>query len=108
MSKLHLSWGMPKPDPYLLYGQVEGQTYTREQRTDAYVSIPPAAIITDESGGTWVFGQDYIEERGRYWFAVMRNDVNTGELAERIEYRKGHVAIYTRLGRKIWNGQSFI
>lgn len=101
-------------DPYLLHGRAEGQTYTRESRTDKFVSIPPAFVITDETGATWIFGQDYVEERGRYWFAVLRNDVDTGEMAERVEYRparhgkQGQVAIYTRLGRKIWNGKSFI
>lgn len=110
MTKLHLNWGEPAPkrDPYMLYGRAEGQEYKRENRTERAVSIPPAFVITDEIGATWIFGQHYVEERGRYWFSVLRNDVDTGEIAERIEYRHGRVTIWTRLGRKIWTGKTFI
>lgn len=103
-----------RSEPDTLIGRADGQIYRRENRSERYVSIPPAFLITDETGATWIFGADYVEERGRYWFAVMRNDVDTGELAERIEFRStqrnplGQVAIYTRLGRKIWNGKTFI
>ena len=101
-------------DSILLKGKADGTVFTREQSTDKFVSIPPAYMITDEVGATWIFGPEYVEERGRFWFAVMRNDVNTGELAERIEFRPapgrplGQVSIYTRLGRKVWTGKTFI
>lgn len=103
-------------DPYLLYGKADGgQTFVREQRTERDVTIPPAFVITDETGACWTFGPEYVEAKGRFEFGVLRNDVPTGELAERIVFsptrgnRLGQVAIYgSGYGRKIWNGKTFV
>ncbi len=100
-------------DPYLLYGRADGgQTFVREQRT---VTIPPAFVITDETGACWTFGPEYVETKGRYEFGVLRNDSPVGELAYKIVFsptrgnKLGQVAIYgSGYGRKIWNGRTFV
>jgi len=61
-------------DPVLLAGRALGQTFLREERSDKYVSIPPACVITDETGATWTFGKDYDEVGRHYEFSVPRND----------------------------------
>src|SRR5215469_8674818 len=101
-------------DSVLLEGRALGTVYYRENRTEKYVSIPPAFIITDESGGTWTFGGEYgrigTGRYERFVFSVTRNDVNLGELAERIEFMatrsnpRGTVIIYgPSYGRKVWD-----
>ena len=91
-------------DSELLVGKALGQNYYRENKTESYVCIPPALIITDSNGATWTLGHEYIHT-GREWsyyFNVMRNDVDTGEYAARIEYRAGKVKILTKDGWKTW------
>lgn len=103
-------------DPYLLYGKADGgQTFVREQRTERDVEIPPAFVITDETGAMWTFGPEYVETKGRFEFGVLRNDSPVGELAYKIVFRPtrgnvlGQVAIYgSGYGRKIWNGRTFV
>jgi hypothetical protein len=82
-------------DDHLLIGRANGVTYRRENKTEAYVVIPPAYIITDSDGGTWTFGTEF-NTYGE--INVLRNDVDTGEFAQKIEYRKGIVRLFGREG----------
>lgn len=82
-------------DAHLLIGRALGQTWRRESKTENYVCIPPALIITDSDGGTWTFGTEF-NTYGE--INVLRNDVNTGEFAQRIEYRRGVVKLFGRTG----------
>jgi hypothetical protein len=84
-------------DDHLLIGRALGQTYRRENKTDADVVIPPAFLITDSDGAAWTFGSEYNTDGE---INVLRNDVDTGEFAQRIEYRRGVVTLYGRSGRK--------
>jgi hypothetical protein len=95
-------------DSEKLIGTIQGARYERENRSESYVTIPPAFLITDERGGMWTFGGEYEIHGGWYYFSVVRNDVDTGENASRIEYRGGKVRIWTRAGWKVWSGRSFI
>lgn len=84
-------------DDHLLIGRALGQTWRRENKTESYVCIPPALIITDSDGGTWTFGTEF-NALGE--INVLRNDVDTGEFAQRIEYRQGVVRLYGRSGTR--------
>lgn len=84
----------------MLVGQIEGLRYERENRTESYVEIPPAFLITDSDGAAWTFGAQYAQHGSDYEFAVMRNDVDTGEVAKRIVYKKGVVWIFGNYGWK--------
>lgn len=80
--------------------------------TESYVAVPPALIITDEVGAIWTLGvieatPDYSPD-GEYAFSVLRDGVNMGEIASRIERRSGKIKIFTRHGMKIFNGRCFI
>lgn len=97
-------------DSKLLTGKALGVTYLRENATESYVSIPPALIITEANGATWTLGM----ERCRDWedgtgleFIVIRNDIETGEFASRIEQCGRMVRIFGhfngRPGWKTWN-----
>lgn len=91
------------PFPYMLP--------TREQThiTEPYVSSPPALVIVDEAGAVWTLGMTFgPAPRGEYAFAVLRNGVNTGEFASRIERRRGRIRIFTRSGYKLWNTRMFV
>jgi hypothetical protein len=75
----------------------EEQKYISEN----YVSIPPALIITDEAGAIWTLG--FIVgpvSGGEFTFNVLRNGVDTGEFANRIERRKNEIWIYGDEGWK--------
>lgn len=84
-------------DDHLLIGRANGVAFKRENKTENYVVIPPAYIITDSDGGTWTFGTEFntYDE-----INVLRNDVDTGEFAQRIEYNKGVVTLHGRGGRR--------
>ena len=75
--------------------------------TESYVSVPPALIITDERGAIWTLGNTTAPKwqapDGEFAFDVLRNGVDTGEVASRIERRNGRVRIFTRDGWKIMN-----
>jgi hypothetical protein len=86
---------MSGDDDHLLIGRALGQTWRRENKTESYVSVPPALIITDSDGGTWTFGTEF-NAHGE--INVLRNDIDTGEFAERIEYLKGVVRLYGKSG----------
>jgi hypothetical protein len=87
-------------DDQLLVGKINGLRYERENKTEPYVEIPPAFIITDSDGAAWTFGAKYDVHNGEYEFSVMRNDVDTGEVAKRIVYQKGVVCIFGSYGWK--------
>lgn len=95
-------------DSELLQGRADGAIYYRENATEPYVEIPPAYIITESNGATWTLGAHYVQHGWRFEFSVLRNDVDTGELASRIVYQRGKVRIWTRNGWKIWTGKSFL
>lgn len=87
-------------DAHLLIGRALGQTWRRENVTEPYVCIPPALIITDSDGATWTFGFNFNADGE---INVLRNDVDTGEFASRIEYRGGVVRIF---GKSRWRSFS--
>lgn len=87
-------------DRHILSGVINGVRYERADKTEAYVEIPPAFIITDSDGAAWTFGTQYEVHNGEYQFNVMRNDVDTGEVAKRIVYQKGVVSIFGSYGWK--------
>lgn len=87
-------------DKDLLVGRIHGVRYERIDKTESYVEIPPAFIITDSDGAAWTFGTEYVEHNGEYEFNVLRNDVDTGEIAKRIVYQKGVVKIFGHYGWK--------
>lgn len=89
-----------KFDDELLVGRIKGARYERENKTESYVEIPPAFIITDSDGAAWTFGPQYSIHNGEYQFSVMRNDVDTGEVAKRIVYQRGVVNIFGDYGWK--------
>jgi hypothetical protein len=77
--------------------------------TEAYVSIPPALVIRDDTGALWTLGFDQGDWRtGEFEYDVVRNGVKTGEFACRIEFRKGRVRIFGSAGWRCWNGRTFI
>lgn len=76
--------------------------------TENYVSSPPALIITDEMGVVWCLGFNKGEApRGEFAFNVLRDGVNTGVFASRIERRNRKIRCFTAEGWKTWNGRSF-
>lgn len=87
-------------DKHLLAGTVNGLRYERENKTENDVEIPPAYLITDSDGAMWTFGPQYTIHNGEYQFSVLRNDVDTGEVAKRIVYRRGVVCIFGHYGWK--------
>ena len=89
-----------KFDDQLLVGTIQGARYERESKTESYVSVPPAFLITDSDGAMWTFGAQYTIHNGEYQFSVMRNDMDTGEVAKRIEYKQGVVRIFGDYGWK--------
>lgn len=84
-------------DDHLLIGQALGQTWRRENKTESYVRMPPALIITDSDGGTFTFG---TEHNAHGEINILRNDVNTEEFAQYAEYIRGVVWLYGRAGRR--------
>ncbi len=96
----------------LLIGTVNGSRYERQDRSENYVEIPPALLITDERGGMWTLGTEYVHHSGpnggQFEWNVLRNDIDTGETASKIVYRAGRVTIYGRNGRRVWNGRAFV
>jgi hypothetical protein len=95
-------------------GRVLGQTYHRVNETESYVEVPPALLIMtppsskDSRGDCWTLGFEYTEHGQRFNWNVLRNDLNTGEQAERITYRAGKLKIHGWYGSKTWNGRSFV
>lgn len=79
--------------------------------TDNGVSSPPALHITDELGAVWTLGMVAAEKEqspdGEFAFAVLRDGVDTHEIASRIERRSGGIRVFTRHGWKRWLGREF-
>lgn len=85
------------------------QTYV----TESYVASPPALMVTDERNEVWTLGYKHLAPeagapKGEFAFNVLRNGMETGEFASRIERRNGRVRIFTRQGFRTWNGKSFV
>jgi hypothetical protein len=102
-------------DKDLLVGYVDQNgemvRYERENKTETYVVIPPAFVITDSDGACWTLGNEYTPpHNGEFELNVLRNGVDTGEVAKRIEYRIGKVRIFGHYGWKSWSrsGKTFI
>jgi hypothetical protein len=91
---------MMSDDDHLLIGRALGKFYRRENKTESYTSVPPAFMITDSDGAVWTLGFKYIIHHNEYHFSVLRNDVDVGEMASRIEYTKGVVRIFGQDGWK--------
>lgn len=89
-------------------GRVYGVNYFRTHKTEAYVEIPPALLITDERGDAWSLGSEFVGTGYNLEFNVVRNDVSTDEFAKKIVYRGGKVRIYGQAGWRVWNGRTFI
>lgn len=69
--------------------------------TEEYVSVPPALIITDETGSIWTLGFKYgPAPNGEFAFNVLKNGIDTGEFASRIERRRKGIRIFTANGWK--------
>ena len=79
--------------------------FLRENPTEPYVEIPPAYIITESNGATWTLGNEYVQKGWQFYFSVMRNDVDTGELACKIIYQRGRVRIFSPEGWKVWTSR---
>ena len=79
--------------------------------TEAYISVPPALTITDESGAVWTLGMATapreLSPEGEFAFEVLRDGIGTHEIASRIERRNGKIKAFTRSGWTIWNGREF-
>lgn len=89
-------------DSELLEGFHRRVKYVRENKTEAYVTVPPALIITDSNGATWTLGTDWIQKGYTFFWGIYRNDVHTGEQACRLEYRQGQLRALTPMGSKLW------
>lgn len=77
--------------------------------TEEYVSTPPALVVIDERANVWTLGTDQGPgPAGEYAFSVLRNGVAVGEYASRIERRSGRIRIFSAVGWKRWNGNSFV
>lgn len=89
------------------FGTLMGSTYRRHNKTETYVEVPPALIITDERGDVWSLGLQYVFHGQRLLYNVICNDLDMGEMAEKIVF-DGRVKIYGAERWKIWNGRAFI
>lgn len=84
-----------------------------EQRhiTESSVSVPPALTLTDTLGAVWTLGfvaaPKERSPEGEYAFAVLRDGIDTGEVASRIEMRGKVVKCFTRHGWKKWIGREW-
>lgn len=85
--------------------------------TESYVSTPPAAVVMDSAGSVWTLGLEFHPDgwrghegvqRGEFCFNVLRDGIDVGEWAMRIERRSGRIKIYGPDGWKAWNGRTFI
>lgn len=79
--------------------------------TENYISVPPALHLTDTAGVRWTFGFQTAPEqqspRGEFAFNVLRDGVDTGLIASRLELRNGLVRAFTRHGWKRWLGREW-
>lgn len=76
--------------------------------TENYVSSPPALWIVEPDNTCWTLGFNAGEApSGEFAFNVLRDGVNTGAFASRIESRNGRVRCFTKDGWKVWSGRSW-
>jgi hypothetical protein len=87
-------------DAHLLIGRALDTTWRRENKTENYVCVPPALIITDSDGATWTFGTNY-GAHGE--INVLRDEVDVGEFAQFIEYVRGNVVLHGWSGRRVFS-----
>lgn len=86
---------MPIIFPYMI------RSGDQQHITEEYVSVPPALTITDEAGAIWTLGFRFgAAPRGEFAFNVLRNGLEIGEIASRIERRHGRIRIFTASGWK--------
>lgn len=77
------------------------RTEPQKYITENYVSVPPALILTDEAGAIWTLGFKIGPiSGGEFTFNVLKNGVDTGEFANRIERRKNEIWIFGADGYK--------
>lgn len=96
-------------DSELLTGRALGETWTRENRSEADVEIPPALIITAPDGKTFTLGFKYQAGKSLDMeFNVLVDDRDSGEFASKIVMKGGTIAIYGSAGWRTWSGKSFI
>lgn len=94
------------------YHRINGEQF---HITDGDVVSPPALFIESENGDVWTLGvREYFQHApfaqrgGEFIYNVLRNGVEIGEWACRIERRGGRVRIFTPQGWKRFNGREFI
>ena len=90
-------------DSELLIGRAMGQLFQRENKSESYVTVPPAMIVTASDGKTFTLGTQF---RGGGWnmeFNVLCDDKDTGEFASKIECRAGVVRIFGQEGWRTWS-----
>lgn len=79
--------------------------------TENYVAVPPALHLTDAAGARWTLGFHAAEKgqspQGEFAFAVLRNGIDTGAIASRLELKNGMVRCFTRRGWKRWLGREW-
>lgn len=107
MSDLRTELSLLKKKYPFLFPQAE-----QKYETENYVSCPPALIITDERNDVWSLGFQTAPRGkspdGEFAFNVLRNGMETGEAASRIERRNGRIRIFTRDGWRRWTGGTFV
>lgn len=95
----------PQGDQFQPWMVVEGE---QAHVTESSVSVPPALHVTDERGARWTLGfraaPGELAPAGEFAFRVLRDGLDTGEWASRIERRGGQVRIFTRHGWRRWLG----
>lgn len=87
-------------DDHLLIGRALGQTWRRENKTESYVRMPPALVITDSDGATFTFGNEF-NTHGE--INILRNDVDTGEFAQYADYQRGVLRLYGKSGTRVFS-----
>lgn len=95
----------------LLSGTIDGVRYERINPSENGTVVPPAYQVTDSQGGQWSLGNEYAYKRDGYLeFNVIRNDVDMGVVAERIEVKDGKIWIYGSDGWRHWSyhGNAFV
>lgn len=95
---------LPELDHFYSFMVLQGP---QQHVTDNYVSVPPALHITDEVGAVWTLGfrtaPKEMSPDGEFAFNVLRDGVDTREVASRIERRNGQIRIFTRQpGGAVW------
>ena len=98
----------PQGAQYQPWMRVQGE---QQHITENYISVPPALHLTDAGGARWTFGflTASVGEspRGEFAFNVLKDGVDTGLIASRLELRNGLVRAFTRHGWKRWLGREW-